>query len=512
MSENEIDKIVADAPEVTLSELTSPQPLRRPLPDEKPYPVQLLGKAMEKVARAIHNKVQAPMSMCAQAVLATASLAVQAHANVELPTGQIRPVSEFFLAIADSGERKTSVDEEAMRGVIAYEDELREVYNTKQPLFKLAHEDYKIRQFEALREKKKEAKKLKLVAVDGKQLEEVAQDIGLEPREPLPPMITCPEPTYEGMCKLYEAGLPSLGIYSDEGGQFLGGHGMKEDNRLRSITGISDMWGGKHIKRVRSGDGAKVIANRRLSVNLMMQHEVAQLMLSDPLLKDQGILSRFLTVAPESAAGKRLKDGFDPADEDSVKAFAQHVLRILRVPHPLSAGGNGELAPRTIRLNPQAKARLLEFAKENELQLGEDGHYNPIKAFGNKMMEHATRLAAIKTLFADLNAEVVALHEVEEAIGLVKYYAEELLRLNEASFVDNDILLAEKTLKYIHRLEDPYVSLPDIYQFGPSRIKTAENAKKIVGILVKHGWLVPVDEGMKIKGRMRKEVWRRVDV
>ena len=55
------------------------------------------------------------------------SLAVQAHADVELPTSQVRPTSLFILTIAASGERKTTADGYALQGVRERERELREL-------------------------------------------------------------------------------------------------------------------------------------------------------------------------------------------------------------------------------------------------------------------------------------------------------------------------------------------------------------------------------------------------
>jgi uncharacterized protein DUF3987 len=61
-------------------------------------------------ALGIRNVTLAPTAICAQSVLSVATLAVQAHADVELPTGAVRPVSNNFITIAETGERKTSVD------------------------------------------------------------------------------------------------------------------------------------------------------------------------------------------------------------------------------------------------------------------------------------------------------------------------------------------------------------------------------------------------------------------
>jgi hypothetical protein len=38
------------------------------------------------------------------------------------------------------------------------------------------------------------------------------------------------------------AGQPSLGLFSAEGGQFIGGHGMNEDNKLKTAAGLSCAW------------------------------------------------------------------------------------------------------------------------------------------------------------------------------------------------------------------------------------------------------------------------------
>ena len=42
------------------------------------------------------------------------------------------------------------------------------------------------------------------------------------PLPPLKPILTTEEPTYEGLVKLLLVGQPSMGLFSDEGGRFLG--------------------------------------------------------------------------------------------------------------------------------------------------------------------------------------------------------------------------------------------------------------------------------------------------
>jgi hypothetical protein len=65
-------------------------------------------------ARAIAENVQVPLAMAANSVLATASLAAQAHADVFMPRVGPRPLSLFVLTVAGSGDRKTSADSVAL--------------------------------------------------------------------------------------------------------------------------------------------------------------------------------------------------------------------------------------------------------------------------------------------------------------------------------------------------------------------------------------------------------------
>ena len=101
-------------------------------------------------------------------------------------------------------------------------------------------------------------------------------------------------------------GLPSVGIFAAEGGQFIGGHGMSDDAKLRTASGLSALWDGEPIKRIRALDGFTVLPGRRVTVHLMAQPDVAAIWFGDRLLVEQGLMSRVLLTAPEAASGTRI--------------------------------------------------------------------------------------------------------------------------------------------------------------------------------------------------------------
>src|SRR5262249_6110945 len=200
-------------------------------------------------ARAIHDRVQAPIAVCGQSVLATTTLAVQALADIELPTGQSKPLSSFFVSVAATGERKTAVDREALWPVHKRETELRRA----SPSERLEYENA-----EAAWEKVRETA-IKKAKGNRAQIKEALDALGPAPLPALEPILTCPEPTYEGLAKLLAVGQPSIGIFAHEGGQFIGGHGMADDAKLRTASGLSTLWDEGVVKRIRATDGNVVL-------------------------------------------------------------------------------------------------------------------------------------------------------------------------------------------------------------------------------------------------------------
>jgi hypothetical protein len=90
-------------------EWPEPEPLTGPL-DAQPYPDEALPRILRDAVRQAQAFVQAPMALVACSALSTLSLAAQGLANVRLDSQLVGPISPYLLAVADSGERKTTCD------------------------------------------------------------------------------------------------------------------------------------------------------------------------------------------------------------------------------------------------------------------------------------------------------------------------------------------------------------------------------------------------------------------
>ena len=69
------------------TEIEPPRPLQRPLEPADPFPIEALGGILGDAALAIVDQVQCPEAIAGQSILAAAALAVQGHADIELPQG-----------------------------------------------------------------------------------------------------------------------------------------------------------------------------------------------------------------------------------------------------------------------------------------------------------------------------------------------------------------------------------------------------------------------------------------
>ena len=195
-----------------------PQPLLREIPSGEPYPVAALGPIREAV-ESVQGMTLAPVAIPAASALAVASLAVQGHVDVDTLNGP-RPVSLYALTIAQSGERKSSCDAPLMAALRAFEREQAAAQRDEMASWENAHALWKGERDRILAEAKKgKGEKRDAARADLKAL-------GREPASPPSSDRTVTEPTYEGLTRKFAEGMPSLGIFSDEGGQFCVFHVM----------------------------------------------------------------------------------------------------------------------------------------------------------------------------------------------------------------------------------------------------------------------------------------------
>lgn len=471
-----------------------PQPLRRELPPPDEYPIEALGPVLSAAALRANEIIQCPKALCGQSFLAAATLTVQAFADVEID-GRTSPLSNNFITIGVSGERKTAVDDIALRPVSKRQKDLYQDYIVEKSEHKAELAAWKKSREEALSS-----------GVDKDEKKKALMDLGPEPEKPIDPTIIHEEPTLEGLTKSLATGWPSEGIFSNEGGQLIGGYGMNSENQLKTSAGYSKFWDGSPTTRTRAGDGITVLYGKRVSLHLMIQPEVGRMFFGNRLLADQGIFSRCLTSYPCSTIGDRKYVGSSLLDTPEIKKYFSIMMKILETPLPLAEGSLNELEPRKISLNSKAKNIWVGFYNHIEKLCKKDRELHPIKGFASKSAEHAARIAGVLSLVENLNAVEISEANIQSGIAIVQFHLGEALRLFNSSADNPDLLLAETLLAWAKVQGKPvYPGL--IYQRGPNAIRDKATAERIIYILVDHGWFRPIIGGAIIDGKKRKTAY-----
>lgn len=482
--------------------IEGPQPLIVDMPDGAPYPVHALGPLRDAV-EAVQAMTQAPVAIPAQSALAVASLAVQGFANVAALGGQ-SPLSLYCLTIARSGERKSSCDAKLMAGLRAHEREQTAALRVERESWQNRHALWRGERETILNEAKKSKGEKRTAA------QADLSALGGEPTAPPIPDRTVSEPTFEGLTRKYSEGMPSLGIFSDEGGQFLGGYAMSADNRQKTLAALNDLWQGNPIRRTRQGDGSLTLYDRRLAIHLMAQPGVARPFLSDGTAIDTGFLARFLISEPPSTIGTRAHAMIMP-DVNGLVAFEKRLCEILDTPLPMDPDTR-DLITRDLPLAHDARDHLIDFANEVERKQGHGQPYADITGTASKAAEQTARIAGVLALFRDLNAPYVTLQDVANAVELMRYYLGEALRLSQVATLSGDLELAERLRRWIIETWPHDEIIPrDVQNGGPiTALRQAPKARAAIAILERYGWLVRLEPGISIRGAARREAWRVV--
>lgn len=478
----------------------APEPLRRPVPPPEPYPIAELGPILQPAAESLRRVIQAPDAVCGASVLAAASLAAQALADVEID-GRIIPLSLWMLTIAESGERKSAVDAEAMRAARDYEKELAKGYELDLRTHAADVAEWEARCADA----RKQAGKR-----HGVGLADALRAIGPAPPPPLIPRLIVGDFTAEGLAKLLAAGLPSVGAFTDEAALVFGGHGMSKEAVARTAGTLCKLWDNGTLDRVRALDGATKLYGRRLALHLLAQPVIAERALSDDVLAGQGFLARCLLAWPESTAGTRPYRAESLRDDPALARMAYRLGELHRQPLPLAEGGRQELRPRALRLSPDAKVVWVSLHDAVEAGMRPGGQFATAKPWASKTPEQALRIAGVLTLLESTAAQEIDAGTMERAAELALWHLHEAVRLAGTAELSPEVRDAEALLNWCHETGRALLYSSEALRLGPARIRDRGAFTRAMGELERAGWAEPVEGGMELDGRHRRNVWRIV--
>lgn len=465
---------------------SDPEPLTEPL-DPFPYPADALPPLLRDAVREAQAFVQAPVALVACSALAALSLAAQGLVNVRRDHQLVGPVSLYLLAVADSGERKTTCD-------TIFSPALRDWENGRVLVMApdLAARDAALAAFEA-----KKAGILDAIKHKRRRSQDTAKEEGeldALARE-APPSIAVPRLLYadatpEALAHALATGWPSGGVLSAEAGAVFGAHGMGYDTILRNLALLNVLWDGGAIAVDRRSKPSFQLRDRRLTFGLMAQPEALRGFLerAGTLPRGTGFIARFLIAWPASTQGTRAYRP-TPAAMPAVERFGRRITALLDT--PLATDARGGLTPTVLDLSPAAHAAWVRLHDLVERALGTGGEYQAVRDVAAKAAENVARMAALFHVLEHGPAGVITDDHLLGAEDIVRWHLREarrlLAELDTPPALAAAIRLDTWLLNEARATGSPRVPTTRVYQYGPACVRDSRALKEALATLTERG-------------------------
>ena len=447
-----------------------------------PWPDNAMPEVMAQAVAAIAEEVQAPHALAGFAVLSAVAHLAMRLTDADHPKLGAMPCSLFLLSQAPSGDRKSACYNLATMPINRRERRLRE-------------------------DREKAKKELQKLAASEKELKAKTEILAQIPRDP---RTIYTDGTMQKIESDFVNGSePALSFSTDEGGVLLGGHSLKSDTRAASLGSMTRLYDGGGVQRDRVLDGQSGFRyGVRFGLFLSAQPIILQQSLSDPVLRGQGFLPRFLFAAPRSLAGTRFLDAKDlkakASDRLEIRQYWDALGAMQAIPKREDEHGGLELDP--VGMEAAAVQVWLDFFNSTEARQAADGDLHHLGAFASRAGELAARVAAV---YAALNhygagftdsAPTVTECDMQQACNLVAYSLSEWQAQADSAILSQTEKDAMGLLEFLHGKGWHEVTKTQIaQQVSPRVLRTdAKRRNEAIEELLARHWLTESGKGFTI--------------
>ena len=444
------------------------------------YPIEALPSIIGDAVHKYSEYGQQPISMIANSALANVSLACQCHCDVARDSSLTSPVSLFFLSVAESGERKSTVDK-------AFGSAAREWLTEQQHQAREEEKELipQVKGWEAIEGgllnqlKNKTANKAEIQA----ELNQHYLNKIVLPK--IPELFLSDTNQASLMNEISNNAFYGCSLWDDEGGNIVGGNGTSADNVTAYFSIINKMWDGSAAKQSRTG-GNRHVEGRRLTANIMVQEAVAKQLIhgNKGLSRGCGLLARYLITNPVSTMGFRPYTA--PKDNPALRAFGARTVELLK--HAPAVDEYDRLDLPLLRMAPAAHNEWCDFYNDTESTLKPYGEYVSVKDVVSKIADNAARIAANLHVFQFGIGGQISVETMTQASKIAMYHLTEARRAY--GITGGETPEHENTNRLLDWMADndfEPVAKRQIMQYGPNatRHKTALDAA--LEILISHG-------------------------
>lgn len=339
----------------------------------------------ESASQEVSQHVEVVPEMARTAALSAMAVACQGVVDVAFPNGNVVPTSLNLLTIAETGERKTALENWFFKPIrqfqAAQKNESEQLQREYQRRLKNWHSAER-----AL------TKKWTKAFENEEPTEEIEQrQAELDDNKPQPPRNY--QLIYENVTPIALAyglheNIPLACLLSSEAGNILEGKAMED------LPMLNNIWSGSSLDITRRSSPSFTLDAPRLTMALMAQPKVIERFLEKrgEEAMDNGFLSRLIVIKPTSLIGTREGKG-RAVDKAIMENFNGRVNELLE--ESFNILKNKGRQRRVLEFTPSAKEYWQQLQLGVEQAMIEHGPYYHARGHGSKLMDNVTRVAAI---------------------------------------------------------------------------------------------------------------------
>ena len=442
----------------------------------RPFPVHVFPQIIRNAVYEVEQHTQAPQALIAASVLGVISLACQNKIDVCRLNNLYSPVSLFVLTLAESGERKSTVDKLLMKPLYQLEEEWFEKYTEDLIIWRNEETTFNVEKKALMSKLKSDIRRNKEHSTTNERLKAL---LAASPEAPVRFRQIFNDATPAAIKDYLGGRWRSIGLMSDEAGTIFNGYALNE------LPFINKMWDGAMFPVERKCEPDRLIKDARMTLALMVQPDVFKkgyLERKGDTAKGIGFLARCLICQPGSTQGSRQITS-PVVSSEHLPVFHQRLMEIVNE----SIARNNESDRKRLHFSADAEKRWLEFYNKVESEMGLLGYLSAFKDYASKMAENMARIAALLHEFNGDEGDI-SLTAVEAAVEISAWYVDEYVRIfskpQTLLLVSSEADEFYSWIKdYCYRCVVPYIRKTTIMQYGPNRFRNRSKVNELLSTL-----------------------------
>ena len=434
-------------------------------------PVQICHGPLQYKIEQVCDDTQAPRALVIQGALSAISFLWQGLVDIQMPNNQVTSASIYSIIVAESGERKTTVERQFFSVIF-------DLIDTEETQREKAMEIYEL-DMEIWSRKRNDLIKKASKAPSGsqeyrKQLEEHQSN---KPKKPSAGhMRILRDISQEAIADIFSHGsVISAILMSSEGEDvFLG-------RATQNLSIWNSLWSGDSVRIDRKGSGSTKVSGR-CAMYLQAQPGIMKEFTKrkDCRARGSGFLSRTLLSVPVSTQGYR---EINEIRKDSIEIYDKWVADLYH--QNKQAAESSEFARHVLRFSDEAKDRWFAAAQRIEQSLKPGGILYGFNDHGSKLAENIARVAGLLHCASYGLEGEISFETVSLAVDICTWFSNEYTKVFKPESEEAiDYFSMIEWLKIKRNEGDRYLRKNMIRQYAPSRIRNKEKINHILNILV----------------------------